>query len=112
LLFERAPVGYWIHDGRQVRGYAFTTPSRLGLRIGPSVALDSAVVETLLQGILADGPHRTIVLGVPAPNRAAVRLLESQDFRRTPSVRRMVRGRLRAGGHPEHIFGIGNGATG
>lgn len=112
LLFQQAGAAYCFRESGQVRGHAFMVSSRLGIRVGPWVAADLRAAETLLKWILADWASTTIVLGVPAPNRTAVDLLESAGFHRTPSCLRMVYGNRVDAGHPENIFATANGALG
>jgi ribosomal protein S18 acetylase RimI-like enzyme len=112
LLFQQAQAAYCVRESGQVRGHALMVPSRLGIRVGPWVAADRGAAETLLDSILADWASTTIVLGLPAPNRTAVGLLESAGFRGTPSCLRMVYGDRAGAGHPENIFAIANGAMG
>jgi ribosomal protein S18 acetylase RimI-like enzyme len=112
LLFTQARAAYWLPESRPTRGYAFVAPSHWGIRIGPWVAADRQAAETLLQSILGDWAGTTIALGVPAPNRDAVELLESYGFMRSPSCLRMICGERIAVGRPENIYAIANGAMG
>lgn len=112
LLLSRA-TGSCCHrkDGR-LMGYALVIPSRLGLRIGPWIAVDYRTAEVLLRSVLADCPDTDLIVGTPLPNTAAVGLLESNGFTRTPSSYRMVNDVHAAPGCPENIFGIASGAMG
>ncbi len=112
LLFRQATATYWLPDGGEVRGYAFTVPSSLGVRLGPCVAADARATETLVQSVIADRVGTTIVLGVSGLNRGAIALFESRGFERCPSSFRMVCGRRDTAGHHENIVTIANGAMG
>ena len=112
LLWPQAHAATWQSDEGCARGYILATRSRVGLRIGPWVAEEPAVAESLLRTLLADWPDTTIVLGVPSPNRDAASLLVSHGFVPTPSCLRMVLGERVATGRPERIFAIANGAMG
>jgi len=112
LLLRRARATYQSRTAGQMRGYAFVIPSHLGARIGPWVAADCQAAETLLKSILADWPDTVILVGVPCPNRDAIRLLEAYGFTRTPSSFRMIYGDRVAAGRPECMFGIVSGAMG
>jgi len=112
LLFRQATATYWLPDGGEVRGYAFTVPSSLGVRLGPCVAADPRAAETLVQSVIADWVGTTIVLGVSGLNCGAIGLFESRGFERCPSSFRMVCGRRDAAGHHENIVAIANGAMG
>ena len=112
LLFQRAKAAYGLHKGGQMRGYALAAPSRIGIRIGPWLAVDCRAAETLLLSILADWPDTGVILGVPGPNSEATALLESYGFKRLPPSCRMIHGRRAAAGCPESIFAIANGALG
>jgi GNAT superfamily N-acetyltransferase len=124
LLHRVVKQTYWVREGRRPRGYAFVLPSRFGARLGPWVADGVHTADTLLQAALGDWGDKTILLGVPAPNRDAVGLLAANGFERTPSCVRMVNRGPRAtgsapitacapmAGRPQDVYGIGHGATG
>ncbi len=112
LLYQRSRATYGLQESGRMRGYAFAGPSRVGIRIGPWLAVDYRAAETLLQSILGDWPDTALILGVPGPNHDATILLESYGFERLPSSYRMLHGRRAAAGHHESIFAITNGAMG
>jgi ribosomal protein S18 acetylase RimI-like enzyme len=112
LLFDHAAAGLCVRARGDLAGYLLVSPSTRGLRLGPWVASDAASARTLLKTALAQVTTGTIVLGVPQPNLRAVALLESFQFARTPSCRRMVHGPQSATGRPHNVYGIANGAMG
>jgi ribosomal protein S18 acetylase RimI-like enzyme len=112
LLFRQATATYSLRDGAQMRGYAFTVLSTLGVRLGPFVATGRQAAGVLLQAVMADQAGTTIVLGVSCLNDGAVDLYESHGFERSPSSFRMMYGGPDAGGHPRNVFAIANGAMG
>ncbi len=95
-----------------MRGYAFVLPSRAGLHVGPGVATDREAADLLLRTILSNAGDTLVHLGIPAPNRDAVALLESLGFTRDAPCLRMIHGPCTAGGRPENIFAIAGGAMG
>ena len=112
LLLQQATATYWLPDGGGVRGYAFTLPSTLGVRLGPFVAVDQQAGETLLRSVIADWAETTIVLGVPCVNDAAIALFESHGFARLTPCLRMIHGDRDAAARPRSVFAIANGAMG
>jgi ribosomal protein S18 acetylase RimI-like enzyme len=112
LFLRKAKAAYVVHDGRGMRGYAMTSSSPRGIRLGPWVATDREPARMLLQSVLADTRGETLAAGIPCVNTTAVELLESEGFRRTPSSFRMRRGRPICSGTPQRIYGIANGAMG
>jgi ribosomal protein S18 acetylase RimI-like enzyme len=112
LFLRKAKAAYVVHDGRWVRGYAMTSSSPQGIRLGPWVATDLEPARMLLHAMLADVPGETVAVGIPCVNTTAVELLESEGFRKTPSSLRMRRGRPICSGTPQRIYGIANGAMG
>ena len=111
-LYQQAHSAYWLGGADRMYGYAFALPSRLGVRIGPWIAAERAVAEQLLGALLYDLRGTPLILAVPGPNRDALELLANLGFARTSSCRRMVLGPPIAGGHPEHIYALANGAMG
>ena len=115
-LLERyasmAPAGYVVRNERGLVGFALTWPSAFGVRFGPCVSADPAAAESLLDAALADFPDKTVILGVPAVNRAAIALYEARGFARTPPCLRMTRGPLPDADKPEMIHAITNGCLG
>lgn len=112
LLLQGARAAYWVWRGSSLRGYCFVVPSRFGIRIGPCVAADVAAARALVQTALTDWPNQTALVGVPAANRAAAELYFSLGFEPAPGCLRMRLGPDTAGGRPENIFAIANGAMG
>jgi ribosomal protein S18 acetylase RimI-like enzyme len=111
-LCRQACSAFWLGDAHHVQGYALAVPSRLGVRIGPWIATERAVAEQLLGALMYDLRGTPLVVAVPGPNRDALELLASLGFARTSSCRRMVLGPPIAGGHPEHVYALANGAMG
>ena len=112
LLFRQATATYWLPDGGTIRGYAFTVPSSLGVRLGPFVAVDEQAAEALLRAMIAGRTGTTVVLGVSGLNRGAIDLFESYGFEHSPSCCRMVYGRRGGASRHANIFAIANGAMG
>jgi ribosomal protein S18 acetylase RimI-like enzyme len=112
LLYQQATATYWVRGDGAVRGYAFTVPSTLGVRLGPCVATDRPAAELLLQSVMADSPNTTIVLGVSEFNDGAIGLFESLGFERAPSSFRMVYGLQDGVGRHANVYAIANGAMG
>jgi ribosomal protein S18 acetylase RimI-like enzyme len=112
LLYQQATATYWVSGDGAVRGYAFTAPSTLGVRLGPCVAADRPAAELLVQAVMADWPGTTIVLGVSDLNDGAIALFESHGFERAPSSFRMVYGLHDGAGRHANVFAIANGAMG
>lgn len=112
LLYQQATATYWVRGDEAVRGYAFTGPSTMGVRLGPCVAADRLIAKLLLQSVLADWPGTTIVLGVADLNNDAIGLFESRGFERASSSFRMVYGLHDGAGRHANVFAIANGAMG
>ena len=111
LYLERATAAYWVPGSTSAGGYAMLTRSSQGTRLGPWVADDSATARALLTTILTRH-HSRLIVGLPAVNTGAVRLLESFSFAPTPPCRRMQRGSSAEAGEPAGIYAIANGAMG
>jgi ribosomal protein S18 acetylase RimI-like enzyme len=112
LLFRQATATYCLRDGGEIRGYAFTVPSTLGVRLGPFVAFDERAGQTLLRSVMADRAETRIVLGVLSENRAAVALFKSHGFARSTPCLRMIHGDREATARARSVFAIANGAMG
>jgi GNAT superfamily N-acetyltransferase len=112
LLLERAERAFAVRWGDAIAGYLMLLRSDLGLRIGPSAAVDAAAAASLLRAALSVRGGEALTVGVPAPNPAARVLLGRLGFAPTPSSLRMVRGPLAAAGRIEQVFAIANGAVG
>jgi len=115
-LLPRAARAFTFRRGRELAGFALAVPTAKGFQLGPWVAEDSEAAATLLGACLAAFPAgpggREWVVGLPAPNRAGVALLEAHGFAPYPASVRMRLGPPRAAGRPECVFGLLNGAVG
>jgi GNAT superfamily N-acetyltransferase len=64
-----------------VTGYAVVRPRAAGhLAIGPWIAEDRSVAEALLRSIINKNAGKVLAIGVPGPNRDAVRMLTREGF--------------------------------
>ncbi len=111
-LLNSARAAYCVRDDGQMAGFAMVLPSTVGVRLGPSVADNAAVAETLINAVFADFPDDSIIAAVPSVNRTAVQLFQSCGFARRPSSLRMLRGQVAAKSDSDKLFTIANGATG
>ncbi|KAB1072352.1 GNAT family N-acetyltransferase [Methylobacterium planeticum] len=80
----------FVVDGA-VAGYGAVRPCRVGHKVGPLFARDAAVAGALLAE-LTHGVAGPVVLDLPEPNRAAVRLADSLGFAPSFETARMYRG--------------------
>jgi ribosomal protein S18 acetylase RimI-like enzyme len=112
LLFPQARCAVWCRGESGVAGYLLALPAGAGLRIGPWVASNRATAMSLLRAVLGQHAGTPIILGVPAPDNAALEILAAVGFQRRPACLRMRYGEPLASGHPGHIYAIANGAMG
>ena len=93
-----------MRDGRPA-GWGVIRPCRKGFKIGPLVADDRAIAETLLSALLAKVGGGEIFLDVPGLNREAIAL--AQDFGLAPVFETA---RMYTGAIPplrlERVFGV------
>jgi ribosomal protein S18 acetylase RimI-like enzyme len=83
-----------------------------GFRIGPCLADDPANAKRLLMAAVAAAAGRTVLIGVPAPNPAALAMLCDLGFEPRPSSLRMRLGPRLDGADPSRVFAIASGAVG
>ena len=90
--------------------------SRIGVRIGPWIAVNQRMAATILDRILRDPAvvGCLIALGVPALSTDVIALLEGVGFEQAASSFRMVRGGTsdETRRRPESVYAIANGAMG
>ena len=113
LFFGRAERAFVVADGDGPTAFLMVVRTDRGLRLGPCVAADARVAEELLRAALATAAAgEELTVGVPGPNTAAQEILRRLGFEPTAPSLRMVRGPRAAGGLPNRIFAIANGAVG
>ena len=112
LLWEHSLAVLRTPKRGALAGYLMLQPSSAGLRIGPWVADHGQAASDLLDAALAFARERTAILACPGPNQPVRELLRERGFLPTPSSLRMVRGPCLAGGNPECVYALANGAQG
>ena len=65
----------------RMAGYGVLRQCHVGYKIGPLMANDPAVAETVLQGLLAAAPSESVFLDVPKPNVEAAALAQRYHMR-------------------------------
>lgn len=89
----------------QLAGYAVMRPCRVGHKIGPLFADNSAIAKDLLDALLAQIPGEPVFLDTPETNPEAVRLAESYGMQEVFGCAKMILGAKPV--LPEHeIFGV------
>ncbi|WP_371347531.1 GNAT family N-acetyltransferase [Ancylobacter sp. IITR112] len=83
-----------LRDGR-LAGWGVVRPARAGWKIGPLVAEDAEVAETLFRALRAAAGDEPVVLDVPEPNEAALALARRHGLAPVFETARMYRGSLR-----------------
>jgi hypothetical protein len=90
---------------RGLAGYGVVRPCRRGSKVGPLIADDGEVAETLLRGLLAAAPGREMLLDIPAANPRAESLRAGRETAPVFETARMYRD-----GRPaediERVFGV------
>lgn len=81
-------------DGRLV-GWGVIRPARQGFKIGPLVADDEATAETLFAALVSAVGGADIILDVPEPNGAALRLARRHGLQPVFETARMYTGPIR-----------------
>jgi len=112
LKRERSELAVVRRGRRGIDACLMAVATDRGLRIGPCVALDVAGARCLIDAAVAAAAGRAVMIGVPAPNAAALDLLAGMGFERRPSSLRMRLGPAVAVGDPQRVFAISSGATG
>lgn len=92
--------------------YLLALPTDRGLRLGPCVARTPADARRLVDAAVDAAGSRPALIGVPAPNIEAVRMLTGMGFKSAPSSLRMRLGPSIASGNPSRVFAISSGAAG
>jgi ribosomal protein S18 acetylase RimI-like enzyme len=83
-----------VRDGR-LAGWGVIRPCRKGFKIGPLVADDADIAETLFTALAAAAGNGEVFLDVPQPNRAAVALAERHGLAPVFETARMYTGPIR-----------------
>jgi ribosomal protein S18 acetylase RimI-like enzyme len=104
-FFENLPEAVFVTRNDQIAGYAVVKP-RAGnvVAIGPYVADNDQIAESLLLPITNQYREKTIAVGVPQINHAAVALYRKYDFLYSEPSLRMYLGVRRE--YEENIFAI------
>lgn len=79
------------HDGELV-GFGVARPAHVGFKIGPLIANNSQIAETLLADLLNRLGGAQVQIDVPTPNQAGVALAKSFGFEPSFGCRRMYFG--------------------
>jgi hypothetical protein len=98
-------------DGKIVASL-LASPTDLGLRIGPCVALSCADARCLIAAAISAATGRPVLIGLPALNTEALDMLAEMGFEKGPSCLRMRLGPPIAAGDPARVFAISSGAVG
>jgi GNAT superfamily N-acetyltransferase len=96
----------------KIAAYLLAVPTDRGLRLGPCVARSEADARTLVSAAISAAGDRPVLVGVPAPNVDALRMLAGMGFDSTPPSLRMRLGPPVAAGDPGRVFAISSGAAG
>ena len=112
LLIDQALAGYISRARDRVLGYVLASPSSIGGRIGPFVAVDPEVAERLLEAVVTALSRVKLNIALPETNRNGVELLRARGFQPAPSCLRMIWGERAGIGQPEHVYALASGATG
>jgi GNAT superfamily N-acetyltransferase len=107
ILNKKAKQSLVIRRDNDLAGYLLAMPTAKGVNLGPCLATDKNTAAQLLKA----APAGITTVGLPAPNRKGVALLQELGFDPRPSSIRMFLG-PRPTQEPGHIYGIANGATG
>jgi ribosomal protein S18 acetylase RimI-like enzyme len=102
LPCHRARVA--LRDG-EIVGLAVARPCRRGAKIGPLYADDTATALALLAALDRPGLQRPVIIDVPEPNKAAVKLVESFSFTPAFETARMYTGPAPAT-DMQRLFGV------
>lgn len=81
----------FLRDGR-LAGYGVVRPCRRGFKIGPLFADDAAIADALFGALAAKVGASELLLDVPEPNLAAVRMAERHGLRPVFETARMYTG--------------------
>ncbi len=111
-LVAKACATYAYQSQGGILGFAVAFPSAVGVKLGPWIATDREVAESLIDRVLTDFAEASIVVGMPETNRDAVELLTDRGFYETDSSLRMIRGGPAPEGDSRRLFAIANGAMG
>jgi ribosomal protein S18 acetylase RimI-like enzyme len=112
LLFAGAEAAFSVWRAAHLAGYALLIPTNTGVHLGPWVATDSLSATQLLVAAIQQRGARALTVGVPGPNLEAVAMLKRWGFEEEHASLRMARGKLKCGGKPGLVFGVGSGAFG
>lgn len=99
------------HEGRAVlrngrlAGWGVVRPARTGWKIGPLVAEDAEVADSLFRALRAAAGSDSIVLDVPEPNAPALALARRHGLNPVFETARMYRGSLRPA-TLEPVYGV------
>jgi ribosomal-protein-alanine N-acetyltransferase len=99
------PDSVYVIKKKKMLGYAIVRRREGGFfAIGPLVAENPKLAETLVSGIIQKYPGRILTIGVPAVNRDMVDILLKNRFLYCPPSLRMYRGKKIT--YEKHVYGI------
>lgn len=99
-------------DDSKVCGYLIARDGLNAVQIGPWIARDATVADTLLRAFLRRVCGKRVFVDVPHPNAPAVALIEKHGFKVQRGFMRMFLGENRHPGDPRQVFGTSSAEKG
>jgi ribosomal protein S18 acetylase RimI-like enzyme len=99
-------------ENGQVKGYLIAREGARAVQVGPFVANDPAIAESLLNACFYQMRGRPAYIDVPVPNEAARLLVEGRGFTEQRRLTRMFLGENSRPGDPTRVFGTSGGEKG
>ncbi|HVB80532.1 MAG TPA: GNAT family N-acetyltransferase [Candidatus Binataceae bacterium] len=84
--------GLALIDNEQLTGYGFIRPCRTGYKVGPAFADDAACGKRLIHSLLSLVAGERVLMDIPEPNEAALRIVEGLGWNQSFGCARMVNG--------------------
>ena len=106
LLTGAGEYAWILEDGGRIAGYVLGRHGHNFEHIGPLIASDPEVAQTLVRACLPAVNGRKVILDVPEHSPAWRRWLESIGFVEQRPFIRMFRGSLEYPGRPEMLFAV------
>jgi GNAT superfamily N-acetyltransferase len=91
-LAQPGGQGLGLVDNRQLTGYGFIRPCRLGYKVGPAFADNAICGKRLIRSLLSLVAGEKVQIDIPEPNEAALRIVENLGWKRSFGCARMVNG--------------------
>lgn len=93
-------------DAGAIRGYIVARHGARAVQVGPWIAQEAETAEQLLLATLSGVSGRMTFIDVPAPNPAAVGLVQKYGFGVQRTLTRMFLGENTSPGEPRLVYGI------